>query len=625
MRLNIRLLFLFTFIAIVSFFLVIFFPFSSSLPRIYQQNPAGLRPTCTVSSSAGQYTAVFEWTPDGSNSYVLQIAAPVNYKQAVYDPAKVPSSQSNLQLVNGRARWQTVLSKNPSGITGQIDSYTLGRRRSTASFTCSSGDGIPNPPATPTPVPADDFALPTLPPGQIAVGDLNNNSVTNDRGDVLCAIVKYLSLKGSYHNFPNSNQTYVYNLDKSDDQFNRKDVIKIIVNYLNSSRVSVSNQPCLPIDTPATPAGAAPSPSLSDTGQYPGHGAGVNQSPPLKGVGHCHWSPGLSTDVVWFYQSSTPEVWWSTLNPADDTYNIQPLISYINRTSRAVPSGSKFLVEIYLAGVSQGANPTKKYPQWLINKGAVYVPRGNDGTFVPWDDVFKTELTQFLQAVDLAFKRSWGSNLENKPPAFEGIVTWSGGYYGEMQIWWPRNRQLWERYGSQKLGIQPSDPQFKQKFQELWTRSAVNLAAIYATNIHPKVRLMFQLGSDLYASTFNWKGETTFTDAAAAAEIVNQFPNRFYFKYNGWDTGMPASRHWILYNIKHTNKSLGVGYEVGHGVSKPSWMVDYALGINNPDNDRTAGPVGLPTNFKADFVCIQPSFIDDFGNQLTRLIRSLNP
>ncbi len=443
--------------------------------------------------------------------------------------------------------------------------------------------------------------------GAWLVGDLNNNGIANDRGDGICAISQYLAAMCQIHHFANPDKRYIYDVN-GDLQFDQRDILNLVANYLETNSQSATGQQCLPLDTASD--------YLAETGPYP------SNDNVLRGVGECHYARGLGQGITWFYQTSTPEVWWSTLNPQPDVYKIKTLTDYIEKTSQSMPEHGKFLVELYLAGHSNNKG-VDKYPQWLIKQGANYVKRGDDGTFVPWDPVFKQALARFLTQVDEGFKRAWGADLAKKPAQFEGIVVWSGGYYGEMQIFSPGNRSKWEAYGAKKLGISPSDPQFKQKFDELWTQSAIDLASLYAQKIDTKVRLMFQMGNGLYANQFSWNGphwrsNKTMTDQAAAHELVAAFPNRFYFKYNGWDTNMPSIYQWVMKEIKDTGHALGVGYEVGHGVANPRWMVNYALGIN------ADGVSGVPAGFSVDYACIQPTFLTDFSTQLDRLIRHLN-
>ena len=440
------------------------------------------------------------------------------------------------------------------------------------------------------------------------VGDLDNNGVANDRGDGICAISQYLALACQIHHFTNPDKRYIYDIN-GDLRFDKRDILNLVAHYLEDQPTQTSSsQQCLPLDTASN--------YLAETGPYP------SNDNVLRGVGQCHYLQGLGDGITWFYQTSTPEVWWSTLNPQENVFKIKTLTDYIEKTSQSLPDHSKFLVELYLAGYSKN-KAVKKYPQWLVDQGAVYVARGDDGTFVPWDPIFKQALSRFLTEVDQGFKRAWGADLAKKPSKFEGIVVWSGGYYGEMQILAQSNRQKWEALGAQELSTTTSDPQFKQKFDKLWTKSVINLASLYAQKIDSKIRLMLQLGGGLYDDNFSWQGShwqsnETMVDNAAARELVASFPNRFYFKYNGWDTGMSKVHQWTLFGIKQTGRSLGVGYEVGHAVRDPQWMVNYALGVN------AAGVQGLPANFKVDFACIQPDFINNFGSQLDRLIRNLN-
>lgn len=637
---SVRVLLVLSLMSIIGFVFVVSMFVTPTTPQVYQQNVVGLDPKCEVVKKGNQFQVTFSWNPNGSKSYVLYIFNPVGYKQAVYDPNV--TSYFAYQLVNSRGFWQAVVDTNPYWKKGRIEGYIEGKRNGVADFICTppqnSGDEKPTSLPTPTKplVPVNDInnnptmndvggggnQINTFPPSsqtQIKVGDLNNNGQAFDRGDVVCAIIKYLSNQGKAYQFPDPNQEYVYNIDTRDNEFNRKDVVKMVVEYLRDSKIGSGS--CLDINI-----------QVNDNSDTTIRGGGGGTEPTtyntLKGVGYCHWNPGLNDKIIWFYQSSTPAVWWGYLNPADDVYNVEPLIKYLEDVDKNSPPGSKVLVELYLAGVSR--NGERKYPQWVIDKGAIYVPRGDDGTFVPWNPVFKQELQDFLAAVNRAFIEAWGDNLEKKPKSFEGIVIWAGGYYGEMQIWWPTNRSLWERYGSEKLGISPFNSVFKQKFNELWTESAIELASIYARTFHPKIRLMFQMGNGLYANIFNWQGpyfqsQTATTDLAAAMEIVHRFPNRFYFKFNGWVAGMPSRKQWEMFQIKQTRKALGVGYEVGHGVVDARWMVDYVLGINDTNpNDDYQGPTGIP-NLKVDYVCIQPVFMNQFGNQLDRLIQELNP
>ncbi len=349
-------------------------------------------------------------------------------------------------------------------------------------------------------------------------------------------------------------------------------------------------------------------------------------SPYLQGVGYCHWVRDWSLN--WAYTSSDPEVWWSTLEPRDDDFNIQPLISFIERQTNAIKGTNKqFWIQIYLSGLTRTGQ--KKYPQWLIDKGAKYVARGDDGTFVPWDSTFTSELQELLKKINEEFKKTWGGNFESMPENFGGIVVWSGGYYGEMQIYNEPQRPQWERiakeyFASQgknleppsKRLVSPNDP-FVKEFNKLWFRSAVNLARIYASSFNPKIKLMVQLGNGLYGSYgggfIEYEGKNNVqVDEAAAYEILKQpwGKNRFLFKFNGWQTRPQAVRRmmttyqWIFKNLI-ARGALGVGFEGGHlspnmSREEVEELVQVALGIDS----------GTPV----DFVCIQPGFIGPFIN-----------
>ncbi|NOY14742.1 MAG: hypothetical protein GXP43_00815, partial [bacterium] len=98
----------------------------------------------------------------------------------------------------------------------------------------------PTPTSTPTPTP-----MPT--PTPVPLGDVNQNGRTFDRGDVICAIAKYLSQPNRSYRYPSSNKIYFYDINQ-DGLFNRSDVISFIVYYLQSPKSAPSGN-CL--DLPA--------------------------------------------------------------------------------------------------------------------------------------------------------------------------------------------------------------------------------------------------------------------------------------------------------------------------------------------------------------------------------------
>ena len=346
-------------------------------------------------------------------------------------------------------------------------------------------------------------------------------------------------------------------------------------------------------------------------------------SPYLKGIGFCHWVRNWSVD--WAYTSSDPEVWWSTLEPKDNNFNISPLISLIERQTKAIKTTNKqFWIQIYLAGISQTGQ--KKYPQWLINKGAEYISRGNDGAFVPWNKIFLSELEELLKKINEEFEKKWGPDLENMPKNFGGIVIWSGGYYGEMQIYNAPQRPLWEKaakkyFASQGKNLKPptntfvspNDP-FVKEFNKLWFNSAVNLAKIYAQSFNPKIKLMFQLGNGLYGAYgggfIEYEGKNMQVDEAAAYEILKQpwGKNRFLFKYNGWQPGI--NRYVFIFKNLLSYGALGTGYEGGHlNLLQFCESPTPNGGCNKLKKEAAKTLVDLALATPVDYVCIQPSFL----------------
>ncbi|NOY14920.1 MAG: hypothetical protein GXP43_01760 [bacterium] len=80
---------------------------------------------------------------------------------------------------------------------------------------------------------------------EVSIGDANGNGRAFDRGDVICAIIKYLGLKNRRFVFRDQTKVFLYDTDVN-YRFDRQDVINFIAWYLNSPS-SASGGACLPL------------------------------------------------------------------------------------------------------------------------------------------------------------------------------------------------------------------------------------------------------------------------------------------------------------------------------------------------------------------------------------------
>ena len=73
------------------------------------------------------------------------------------------------------------------------------------------------------------------PTPRVIRGDLNGNNKAYERGDVMCGIVNYLKLDGRPFDVGGSQDKSVFDVNK-DNVFDRKDVVRLITNYMNRPR-----------------------------------------------------------------------------------------------------------------------------------------------------------------------------------------------------------------------------------------------------------------------------------------------------------------------------------------------------------------------------------------------------
>lgn len=281
----------------------------------------------------------------------------------------------------------------------------------------------------------------------------------------------------------------------------------------------------------------------------------AGQGLPAAGVGVCHYVPGEAPDEFgWAYETSMGPyesengreergrgVFWRELEPKPGVYDFSLLDAFI-----AAQQGKG--VRVWLAFQTLGGDMTgvPKVPAWLSSLGAEWHTgscNNTGGMFAPWDTVYRERLVMLLQAL--------GQHMADWPQSYRdtvgGIVTMSGGMYGETQLWsCGMASHLRAYYGLTQGEL---EGQFSQASREVLDEY---MAAF------PDWPIMYQLG---------WPA----VDTVLANYAVNTYGDRVLLKWNGLDpTNVGDGKDGIratnvdFYVDLFNSLDVAVGFEIGH-------------------------------------------------------------
>lgn len=269
----------------------------------------------------------------------------------------------------------------------------------------------------------------------------------------------------------------------------------------------------------------------------------VEQQPVVAGVGVCHYVPGSAPDEFgWAYETSMGRgVFWREL----ETYEGQYDFSYLDHFIAGRVSGG---IQVWLAFQTLGGDVTgvPKVSAWLTNLGAVWHTGacGNSGgMFAPWDPVYRERLALLLRAI--------GQHMAAWPQSYRdtvgGVVTMSGGMYGETQLWsCDMADHLKAHYGL-------TQGEMEQRFSQASREILDEYMAAF-----PGWLIMYQLG---------WPA----VDTALADHAVNTYGDRVLLKWNGLDPtnvgdGLDHIRQDSVdfYVDLFNSLDVAAGFEIGH-------------------------------------------------------------